>query len=178
MELTGEQIRWLLIAAVGVAALLICLFCVLRGKKKDGALVVLCGSLLIVFFTLSDFISVSEYGSGSLAPVGEGAPAVTFEIDGGTEDLLPPTQVALREGETVLELLLRVTEAKGIRVEYTGGYVEGIGNLYEFDHGDQSGWMYSVNGVTGSVSSAEYLLKSGDVIRWYYVTSYEEGGAS
>jgi hypothetical protein len=54
--------------------------------------------------------------------------------------------------------------------------VEGIADLYELDRGDQSGWMYSVNGDAGSVSSAEYLPKSGDVIRWYYVTSYEEGG--
>ena len=150
MALTGEQIRWILIASVFGVALLACLFFVWKGKKKDGALVMLCGSLLVAFFALSDFASVAEYGSGSLAPVGEGAPAVTFEIDGGTEDLLPPTQVALREGETVLELLLRVTEAKGIHVEYTGGYVEGIGDLYERDRGDQSGWMYSVNGVAGA----------------------------
>ena len=142
-------------------------------------MVVLCGSLLIIFFTLSDFISVSEYGSGSLAPVGEGEIAVTIEIDAslaGEGYLLAPREVALAPGESVLDLLLRVTEAEGIRVEYTGGYVEGIGDLYELDRGDQSGWMYSVNGDAGSVSSAEYLPKSGDVIRWYYVISYEEGG--
>ena len=179
MALTGEQIRWILIASVFGVALLACLFFVWKGKKKDGALVMLCGSLLVAFFALSDFASVAEYGSGSLAPVGEGEIAVTLEIDAslaGEGYLLAPREVALAPGESVLDLLLRVTEAEGIRVEYTGGYVEGIGDLYELDRGDQSGWMYAVNGDAGSVSSAEYLPKSGDVIRWYYVTSYEEGG--
>ena len=179
MALTGEQIRWILIASVFGVALLAYLFFVWKGKKKDGALVMLCGSLLVAFFVLSDFTSVAEYGSGSLAPVGEGEIAVTIEIDAslaGEGYLLHPVQVALREGESVLDLLLRVTQAEGIRIEYVGGYVEGIGGIYEFDHGDQSGWTYTVNGVTGSVSSAEYIPGDGDVIRWYYVTSYEEGG--
>lgn len=30
---------------------------------------------------------------------------------------------------------------------YNSAYIEGIGNLYEFDCGNLSGWMYSVNGV-------------------------------
>ena len=29
---------------------------------------------------------------------------------------------------------------------YNSYYVEGIGNLYEFDCGSESGWMYKVNG--------------------------------
>lgn len=179
MALTGEQIRWLLIAAVFAAALFPCLFFGLRKRFRDLALTVLCASLVTCFLVLSEFHSVAEYGSGTLSPVGENAPAVTLEIDAseaGEGSLLPPLQVALREDESVLELLLRVTEAKNIRIETSGGYVEGIGGIYEFDHGDESGWMYAVNGVAGNVSSAEYLPKDGDAIRWYYVTSYTEGG--
>lgn len=179
MALTGEQIRWLLMAAVFIAALFLCLFFGIKRKPKDVAFTVLCASLVTCFLTVSTFHSVSEYGSGSLAPAGEGDSVVTLEIDAsaaGKGFLLPPTQVALKEGESVLALLLRVTEAKNLRIETSGGYVEGIGGLYEFDHGDESGWMYAVNGTGGSVSSAEYLPKEGDVIRWYYVTSYSEGG--
>lgn len=179
MALTGEQIRWLLIAAVFAVALSLCLFFGFKKKFKDVALTVLCASLVICFLTVSAFHSVSEYGSGSLAPAGEGDPVVTLEIDAsaaGKGFLLPPTQVALREGETVLELLLRVTEAKNLRIETAGGYVEGIGGLYEFDHGDQSGWIYAVNGESAGVSAADYLPKNGDVISWRYVTSYEERG--
>ena len=114
MALTGEQIRWILIASVFGVALLACLFFVWKGKKKDGALVMLCGSLLVAFFVLSDFTSVAEYGSGSLAPVGEGEIAVTIEIDAslaGEGYLLASREVALVPGESVLELLLRVTQA-------------------------------------------------------------------
>ena len=179
MALTGEQIRWLLIAAVFAVALSLCLFFGIKRRWKDIALTVLCASLVTCFLTVSTFHSVSEYGSGSLAPAGEGDPVVTLEIDAsaaGKGFLLPPTQVALREGETVLELLLRVTEAKNLRIETSGGYVEGIGGLYEFDHGDQSGWIYAVNGASAGVSAADYLPKDGDVISWRYVTSFEGRG--
>ncbi len=179
MALTGEQIRWLLIAAVFAVALFLCLFFGIKRKFKDLALAVLCSSLVICFLAISTFHSVSEYGSGSLAPAGEKDPVVTLEIDAagaGKGHILLPVQVVLREGETALELLLRVTEAKNIRIETSGGYVEGIGGLYEFDHGDQSGWMYAVNGESAGVSAADYVLRDGDIICWRYVTSFEEGG--
>ena len=63
-----------------------------------------------------------------------------------------------------------------IQPHTSGGYVEGIGGLYEFDHGDQSGWIYAVNGASAGVSAADYLPKDGDVISWRYVTSYEGRG--
>lgn len=30
---------------------------------------------------------------------------------------------------------------------YNSAYIEGINNLYEFDCGELSGWMYKVNGL-------------------------------
>ena len=47
-------------------------------------------------------------------------------------------------------------------------YVSGIGNLYEFDFGGLSGWVYSVNGRMPSVSCGEYVLSDGDKIEWMY----------
>ena len=52
---------------------------------------------------------------------------------------------------------------------YNGAYIEGIGNLYEFDVGELSGWMYSVNGSAPNVSCGKYVLKDGDTVSWYYV---------
>ncbi len=42
------------------------------------------------------------------------------------------------------------------------------GNLYEFDAGELSGWLYSVNGWFPNYGSSRYQLKSGDTICWVY----------
>ena len=174
--LTGEQIRWLLTAAVAVAAIAFGILWLAKGKKKKAAAVLMCGSLCVCFLMVSHFRSVEEYGAGSLAPVRDGEPAVELSVLGYEgEMLLPASKVALREGETVMALLLRVAEAKQLRVEHAADYVEGIGDLYEFDYGGESGWVYTVNGEKASVSASEYLLKDGDTVCWTYVTSYTEG---
>lgn len=57
-------------------------------------------------------------------------------------------------------------------MEYTGSgataYVQGIDNLYEFDKGSGSGWMYSVNGKFPNRSAGIWPLSPGDDIRWLY----------
>ena len=67
--------------------------------------------------------------------------------------ILKKTTVSFCEGETVYDVLVRTCKAAGVQLEvsYSGGYgsyyVEGIGHLYEFDCGRQSGWVYTVNGT-------------------------------
>ena len=51
---------------------------------------------------------------------------------------------------------------------YNSAYIEGIGNLYERDVGDLSGWMYSVNGWFPNYGCGRYALKDGDVVEWVY----------
>lgn len=99
----------------------------------------------------------------------------------GKEDILPAggvmlsaTEVEPQEGETVFSLLQQVTRENGIPMEanFTPGtgsaYVEGIGNLYEFDCGQRSGWLYFVNGISPGYSCSEYTLKPGDRVEWIY----------
>ena len=177
--MTGEQIRWLLIAVLAVASLAVCIFFVCKRKKKDAALTMLVCSALTVFLVLSDFHSVSEYGASHLPPIGEGDAAVTFSIDASGTDVgtvFEPTMLKLYEGETVMDILLRVCETQNIRIETNGDYVEGIAGLYEFDYGNESGWMYAVDGERAGVSAADYVPKDGDTIAWQYVTSYVGGG--
>ena len=51
---------------------------------------------------------------------------------------------------------------------YNSYYVEGINQLYEFDCGKKSGWMYSVNGVFPNYGASSYKPKDGDKIEWVY----------
>ncbi|MED0756442.1 DUF4430 domain-containing protein [Aneurinibacillus thermoaerophilus] len=99
---------------------------------------------------------------------------VSFSIVADKErgTILSPTEVEIQEGDTVLDVLKRVTREKKIQMEYRGvkatAYVEGIDNLYEFDRGSKSGWMYRVNGVFPNKSAGIFPVKAGDKIEWLY----------
>ena len=88
--------------------------------------------------------------------------------------ILAATEVPLNANETVFNVLQRVCKQNQIHMEfsespaYGSAYIEGIANLYEFDVGELSGWMYSVNGWFPNYGCSKYTLKDGDVIRWLY----------
>ena len=99
--------------------------------------------------------------------------------------ILKKTTVTFYEGESVFDVLQRLCKEKGIHMEaewtpiYNSAYVEGIHNLYEFDCGALSGWMYKVNGWYPNYGSSRYQLKDGDVVEWRYTCDLgnDVGGA-
>lgn len=87
--------------------------------------------------------------------------------------ILPVTTVEIEEGDTVFDVLSYVCSKYKIHMEYSGGtssgcYVEGINNLYEFDGGRWSGWMYCVNDWYPNYGCGVYYVRSGDIIEWNY----------
>ena len=88
--------------------------------------------------------------------------------------ILATSTVSFEEGDTVFDVLTAVCKAAGIQLEYTfsslygSNYIEGINNLYEFDCGEESGWMYKVNGWFPNYGCSKYELHDGDVIVWCY----------
>ena len=92
--------------------------------------------------------------------------------DSGT--ILPTTTVTFTEGETVFDVLKRICDERSIQIEYSytpmygSYYIEGINHLYEFDCGQQSGWMYKVNGWFPNYGCSSYKLEPGDTIVWAY----------
>ncbi len=82
--------------------------------------------------------------------------------------------VTFFDGESVFNVLQRETKKNKIHMEYTNvplynsAYIEGIGNLYEFDCGELSGWMYNVNGWFPNYGCSRYELKDGDKIEFVY----------
>ncbi|MBP3448067.1 MAG: DUF4430 domain-containing protein [Clostridia bacterium] len=83
-------------------------------------------------------------------------------------------EVSFYEGESVFQVLLREMKQNKIHMEYentpiyNSAYIEGIANLYEFDCGELSGWMYKVNGWFPNYGCSRYQLQSGDRIEWVY----------
>ena len=88
--------------------------------------------------------------------------------------ILAEKTVTFYEGENVFQLLRREAKANKIHMEfeetpiYNSAYIEGIHNLYEFDCGELSGWMYSVNGWYPNYGCSRYQLKEGDQVEWIY----------
>lgn len=82
--------------------------------------------------------------------------------------------VTFNKGESVFDVLLREMKKNKIQMEfemtpiYNSNYIEGIHNLYEFDCGELSGWMYKVNGWFPNYGSSRYVLQDGDVVEWVY----------
>ena len=88
--------------------------------------------------------------------------------------ILQPMTVTFYEGESVFNVLQRTCKQQKIHMEfsntpiYNSAYIEGINNLYEFDVGNTSGWMYKVNGWFPNYGCSRYQLQNGDVIEWVY----------
>ena len=107
---------------------------------------------------------------GSLDKLSEGKAALVPE-DGM---LLPVTEVEFTGGNSVFDVFRQTMKNQKIHFEYVDAsaydsvYIEGIGNLYEFDCGPQSGWMYSVNGTYPGLGCSGYTLADGDVIVFSY----------
>jgi len=96
--------------------------------------------------------------------------------------ILPLGEYVLRPGDTVFDILMRVTRHKRIQIEYQGAekngfgsvHVEGINYLYSFSCGPLSGWTYKVNGEVAGVGCSLYELSDGDVIEWIYTCELGE----
>lgn len=102
-------------------------------------------------------------------------------IDKSKKDIIPddgwilkPVTVTFNEGESVFDVLKQVCKDNKVQLEfsftpiYNSAYIEGINNLYEFDCGSLSGWMYEVNGWFPNYGCSRYEVKNGDVIEWQY----------
>jgi len=95
--------------------------------------------------------------------------------------ILKPVETVFYEGESVYDVLLRLCKDEyKIHLEasytpiYDSVYIEGINNIYEFDVGNLSGWMYKVNDWYPNYGASKYLLKDGDVICWEYTCDLGE----
>ena len=109
------------------------------------------------------------------------------QCDGAKAELIPqdgwilqPIKVTIQAEETVFDVLLRTCKEQKIPLEFTdtpmygSSYIEGIYNLYEYDMGDLSGWMYSVNDSFPNYGCSQYTVQNGDVIRWLYTCDMGE----
>ncbi len=102
-------------------------------------------------------------------------------LEEGKEILVPSDGVLFARqpvtfyaGESVFDVLKRITTDNRIHMEsrftpaYNSAYICGIGNLYEFDCGPESGWMYCVNGWYPNYGVSRYVLQDQDEVQFNY----------
>lgn len=123
-------------------------------------------------------------------PAADGAPAavsdslkdsnkasMSIQMDDGSF-ILTNTLIDFETGDSVLSVLIRLGKENAIPVVFSGSkknaYIEGINNIFEFDKGAESGWIYKVNGETPMKSCGAYEIQPKDEIEWVYVTKLAE----
>lgn len=166
-------------------------------KKYD--LLIIFALVLIVILIASGvrIQSVEDYYLEHAQDLREGDPRVTLSVSSGilSEDetakypqfagilpgdgmILPPADYVLREGDSVFDLLVRATAVNRVLTETSGSgrtaYVEGIASLCEYSLGEDTGWIFLVNGEAPTVGAGQYLPRDGDVIEWIYTRSLSD----
>lgn len=96
----------------------------------------------------------------------------------GVDSIMMSGNLSLDKETSAYSALKILSSQKGISVSTSGFgssiYVRGIGGLYEFDYGGNSGWMYKVNNVLPRYGANSYKLKNGDELVWYYTQDYKK----
>ena len=154
--------------------------------------------VLILIFTLAG--CGAENGGAKVEDInGDGKLTCTFavrcdtlldkkdKITAGKAELVPENgaifeekEIEFKAGDSVFDVFRTVLKEEKIHFEYVDSqvynsvYIEGIGNIYEFDCGPQSGWVYMVNGVRPGVGCSAYILADGDEILFAYTCELGE----
>lgn len=168
---------WACLILVGVGgAVCLVLFFLKKRHIKNFIAVLLVVALGIGVVLVTDFQTADDYYDGDNAKKENiiGTVTLTIRCDVVAEDgiVLDTTEFPIAQGDTVFTILTEAARTYGIHMEYSGtekmAYIKGIDHLYEFQHGDLSGWVYLVNDQSPSVGCGEYVLKDGDAISWLY----------
>lgn len=105
---------------------------------------------------------------------------VSFRLQSSNSTLIPKVSyVDLDETTTVFDIFNRALSENNYTYKKRGSYVYSITTpdkmtLEELDEGENSGWMYKVNGIIPDVYMGAYGLKDGDEIVVFFTKDYTE----
>lgn len=104
---------------------------------------------------------------------------VEVSIKAISEYWLKNKSVTIEEDSTVYDAFMEAIDDTGIEQEGAkNGYIESMTydgeTLGEFDEGDNSGWLYKVNGELPDIGIKDYELEDGDKILLYYTQDWKK----
>lgn len=103
-------------------------------------------------------------------------------LKAGHEDYVPSDgyiissySVTIPNGSTAYDAVKTACENQGVTINVVsssyGKYIAGFNNIDEKDCGNQSGWIYFINGSSPSKSCSKYKLSNGDNVVFSYTCS-------
>ena len=180
-QLSYQAVAVVIIAG---AAVLACIVLLVMGKRhwKNFVAVVIIAAALVAVVMMVNVQSAEDYYSVAVTKadaIGSVTLSIRCDKVAGRATHIPVSGVILAaaempiaQGDTVYTVLTDAARAHGVHMEASGAqgmmYIHGIGNIYEFDFGDLSGWVYTVNGESASVGVDQYVLKPGDRVEFHY----------
>lgn len=126
--------------------------------------------------------SGAQEGSGSSASASNGSSqqqsaTVTVSVSVSSSVVGGPvsgsSNPTFDQGATAYDALMACGLLVNAQDTPLGVYITSVGGLAAGEHGGQSGWKYSANGVDPSYSAGSYVLQDGDVIAWRYVLTQD-----
>ena len=176
MKKTAEKVNlpvnvWVAVGIAGVAVLLcVVLLVTKKGGWKEITVIVVVACGLALFIGLSTFQTVDEYYADS--PYQGETVSVYVSIRKDVVDPLSPVifsdTVDVKKDGNVLDAMIVATRKGKLQFSYVTGYISSIDNLAEFSYGNESGWLFAVNGVFSDRSCSEKKINEGDKICFLY----------
>lgn len=176
-----KRILTIIVAVLAIAG---CLYFFLSGRRniKNFLFVLFAAALLLVLIFNVRIEKTEDYYGEAASNDETIATTITIRCDTvkGRQEHIPAdgivldtVEIRLPEGGTAYDQLVKACRNYTIHMDkeesaFSSAYVKGLANIYEFDFGDLSGWMYCVNGQYANVGTGEYQLHDGDSVEWHY----------
>lgn len=175
----AKNIRPLLYGITAAAAVIACIVLVLLKKRsyKSYLFVVILAAVAALGITFINVQRPDDYYNNT-ADIED--PVITYisircDTVAGEKDYIPKDgiildkyEIIIDRGQTAYDQLIAAVKANSLHIDGTAGYIAGIENIYEFDFGDLSGWMFCVNRQFSDVGCGEKVLSEGDFVEWLY----------
>lgn len=185
---TGFHIKIIISAALVIIGIVMLIAAAVRRGKRAAAagiiLLILSGAVWLLNIRTSEEYYAETPENGITVRVGAECTSVLErlgDIDESVNPLsvipedgiiLPFDDISLPEDATAFDALIEAARASRVRVDYVGSsygvYVCGIGFVYEFGFGSESGWTYRINGSVPQMSAGAYELSDGDTVEFIY----------
>ncbi len=192
LKITSNYKIWAILA-ISIICLIVCvaMFALKRRNFKNYIVVIILALLCVIFVLATDFKTADEFYNANSSPDSskyENSVTISISCDEIKDKnisyipddgiILNDTVIGFCDGESVYDILLRASSQNKIRIDASAVgksvYIKGIADIYEFDFGELSGWMYYVNDEKPSVGCGEYIVCQDDVIEWVYTCDYTD----
>ena len=162
---------WVAIGIAGASVILCAVLLIFKkGKIKEVVVILLIGCGVSLFVGLSTFQTVDEYYADTeyMGETMEVFVSIRRDTVNKDDPIIFEGNVDVKENATVLDAVVTVTKKQRLQLSYMPGYISSVDSLAEFSYGNESGWMFAVNGEFSNKNCSEKRLKEGDELYLLY----------